>query len=89
MCPPSPSRVPGYEAYSWVALFAPARTPQAVLDKVNADFNTALNDAGLRRRLLAAGIEAEPGTQAQLRERLHSEILKWQKVVQTAGITLG
>lgn len=83
------SGLPGYEAYSWVALFAPARTPQAVLDKLNADFNMAMNDAEVRRHLLAAGIEAEPGTPAQLRERLHGEILKWQKVIQTAGITVG
>lgn len=83
------SGLPGYEAYSWVALFAPARTPQAVLDKLNADFNTAMNDAEVRRHMLAAGIEAEPGTPAQLRERLHGEILKWQKVIQTAGITVG
>ena len=49
-----------YEAYSWTALFAPARTPQAVLDKINADFNTAFKDPAVRQRLLDGGAETAP-----------------------------
>ena len=47
------SGLPNYEAYSWTALFAPAKTPQAVLDKINADFNTAFKDPAVRQRLRA------------------------------------
>jgi len=83
------SGLPGYEAYSWAALFAPAKTPQAVLDKVNVDFNTAFNDPAVRKRLLDAGAEADPGTQEQMRKRLRSELEKWAKVIKTAGITAG
>lgn len=83
------SGLPGYEAYSWAALFAPAQTPKAVLDKINADFNVALNDAGVKQKLLQAGAEADPGTQDQMRKRLHAEIEKWGKVIKTAGITAG
>ncbi len=83
------SGLPGYEAYSWAALFAPAKTPQAVLDKVNADFNTAFKDPTVRQRLLDAGAEADPGTQEQMRKRLHSELEKWARVIKTAGITAG
>ncbi|MBY0411857.1 MAG: tripartite tricarboxylate transporter substrate binding protein, partial [Burkholderiaceae bacterium] len=83
------SGLPDYEAYSWAALFAPAKTPQAVLDKVNADFNTAFKDAEVRKRLLDAGAEADPGTQEQMRQRLRSEMDKWAKVIKTAGITAG
>jgi len=78
--------LPGYEAYSWAALFAPAKTPQPLLDKINADFNTAMNDPGVRKRLLEAGAEADPGTQEQMRQRLQSELAKWEKVIRTAGI---
>lgn len=81
------SGLPGYEAYSWAALFAPAKTPQAVLDKINADFNTALKDPAVRQRLLDAGAEADPGTQEQMRQRLRAEIDKWARVIKTAGIT--
>ena len=83
------SGLPGYEAYSWAALFAPAKTPQAVLDKINADFNTAMKDPAVRQRLLDAGAEADPGTQEQMRQRLRGELDKWAKVIKTAGITPG
>jgi tripartite-type tricarboxylate transporter receptor subunit TctC len=83
------SGLPGYEAYSWAALFAPAKTPQPLLDKINADFNTAMNDAEVRKRLLEAGAEADPGTQEQMRQRLKAELTKWEKVIKTAGIKAG
>ena len=81
------SGLPGYEAYSWAALFAPAKTPKAVLDKINTDFNTAFKDPTVRQRLLDAGAEADPGTQEQMRQRLRAEIDKWARVIKTAGIT--
>ncbi len=81
------SGLPNYEAYSWAALFAPAKTPKAVLDKINADFNTAFKDPTVRQRLLDAGAEADPGTQEQMRQRLRAEIEKWARVIKTAGIT--
>ncbi|MBS0301960.1 MAG: tripartite tricarboxylate transporter substrate binding protein [Proteobacteria bacterium] len=81
--------LPGYEAYSWTALFAPAKMPQPVLDKINADFNTAFKDPAVRQRLLDIGAEAAPGTQQQMREFLHAEIAKWARVIKTAGITTG
>jgi len=83
------SGLPGYEAYSWAALFAPAQTPKAVLDKINADFNVAMNDPSVKQKLLQAGAEADAGTQEQMRKRLHAEIEKWGKVIKTAGITAG
>ena len=81
--------LPGYEAYSWAALFAPARTPRAVLDKINADFNTAFKDPAVRQRLLDAGAEAAPGTQQEMQRFLRAEIAKWAKVIKAAGITAG
>lgn len=81
------SGLPGYEAYSWAALFAPAATPRSLLDLINTDFNAVMNDPAVRQRLLEAGAEADPGTQQQMRERLHAEMQKWGKVIRTAGIT--
>lgn len=83
------SGLSSYEAYSWAALFAPAKTPQPVLDKINADFQTAFNDPAVRQRLLEAGAEADPGTQEQMRQRLRGEIDKWARVIKTAGIKAG
>jgi tripartite-type tricarboxylate transporter receptor subunit TctC len=81
------SGLSGFEAYSWAALFAPAQTPQPVLDKINADFNTVMKDPEVRRRLLDAGAEADPGTQEQMRQRLRSELDKWARVIKAGGIT--
>jgi len=79
--------LPGFEAYSWAALFAPAQTPQAVLDKINTDFNAVMKDPEVRRRLLEAGAEADAGTQEQMRQRLRSELEKWARVIKAGGIT--
>lgn len=81
--------LPNYEAYSWAALFAPTKTPEAVLAKLNADFNLALSDPAVRTRLLEAGAESDPGTPEEMRQRLKGELRKWQKVIQTAGIKAG
>ena len=83
------SGLPNYEAYSWAALFAPAKTPKPLLDKINADFNTVMKDPAVRQRLLEAGAEADPGTQEQMRQRLKSELDKWGKVIRTANIKAG
>ena len=83
------SGLPGYEAYSWAALFAPAKTPKPIQEKLNRDFNTVMNDPAVRQKLLEAGAEADPGTQEQMKKRLRSEIEKWAKVIKAAGITAG
>nr|WP_226858664.1 tripartite tricarboxylate transporter substrate binding protein [Diaphorobacter aerolatus] len=83
----SEAGLPGYAAYSWCALFAPAKTPQAVQERINRDFNAVMSDPAVRQKLLEAGAEADPGTQEQMRKRLRAEIDKWAKVIKTAGIT--
>lgn len=81
--------LPNYEAYSWAALFAPAKTPSAVLEKLNADFNQALNDPVVKARLIEAGAEGDPGTAQQMQQRLQGELQKWKRVIETAGIKAG
>lgn len=78
--------VPGYEAYSWAALFAPAGTPKDVIAKINADFNKVMRDPDVKQRLYIAGAEADPGTPEQLAQLLQSEMDKWAKVVKAANI---
>ena len=81
--------LPNYEAYSWAALFAPAKTPPAVLEKLTADFNKALNDPAVKARLIEAGAEGDPGTAQQMQQRLQGELQKWKRVIETAGIKAG
>ena len=81
------SGVPGYEAYSWTALVAPAGTPKPIIQQLVTDTGRALNDAAVKQRLHDAGAEAAPGTPEQLRRFIAAELAKWGKVVRTANIT--
>lgn len=79
------SGYPGFEASSWWGVLAPARTPPAVIARLNAEMNRALEDAAVRRRLLTHGATINYGTPAQSAELLASEIEKWAKVVKATG----
>jgi tripartite-type tricarboxylate transporter receptor subunit TctC len=78
--------VPGYEATSWNAVAAPAKTPQSVIDKLNREINTAIAVPELRQRLIDVGVEPRAGTPQQLHDLLVSETAKWKKVVESANI---
>lgn len=79
----------GYDvqAYSWSGMFAPAKTPAAIVDKLAAAFSTAVNDPALRSKLLTMGMEPVTGSgPAQLGRFVTSELDKWAKVVRMANI---
>jgi tripartite-type tricarboxylate transporter receptor subunit TctC len=78
--------VPGYEATSWNAVAAPAKTPQAVIDRLNREINTAMAVPELRRRLIDVGVEPRASTPQQLHDLLVSETAKWGKVIEAANI---
>ncbi len=82
-------RESGYavEAYSWSGIFAPAKTPKPIVDKLAVAFNTAVNDASIRQKLYDIGFDpvATSGPD-QLRGFVTSELRKWAEVVQLANI---
>jgi tripartite-type tricarboxylate transporter receptor subunit TctC len=78
--------VPGYQASSWNGVAAPARTPKAVIDRLNREVNAAVAAPEVRKRLLDLGVEARAGTPEALRELLVSEIAKWKVVIERAKI---
>ena len=79
------SGLPGYEVIAWFGLFAPAGTPSAVIDRVNAEANKALASASVRENLMAQGFELMGGTVAEFAAFVRSEIEKWAKVVKATG----
>ena len=81
--------LPNYEAYSWAALFAPAKTPANILQKLNVDFNKAMSDPAVKQRLIDAGAEGDAGSSEDMRKRLQAELQKWKRVIETAGIKAG
>ena len=78
--------VADYEALAWFAMFAPARTPGAVVNKISTEIAALLNRRNIRERFLAQGADLAPSTPAELRERVSAEIAKWAAVIKAAGI---
>jgi len=79
--------VPGYEFEAWYALFAPAKTPRHVVEKINGDVNRALREPDIRQRLAAIGMEPMGGSEEAFARYFQAEIAKWAKVVRDAKIS--
>ena len=77
--------VPGYESIGWFGVVAPAGTPAAVVNRLNAELQSALNDPEIRRRIVASGAEPMPGSSSEFRGIIESEILKWARVIKVSG----
>jgi len=82
------SGVPGYQASSWNAVAAPAKTPRPVLERLNREVNAAVAAPDVRKRLGELGVEARAGTPEALHELLVSEIAKWKGVIERAKIEI-
>jgi tripartite-type tricarboxylate transporter receptor subunit TctC len=78
--------VAGYELTAWFAAFVPAKTPKAIVDKLNAAMNAALADKAVQDTLLSAGVEPLTSTPDELRAFVVSETKKWANIVKAAHI---
>jgi tripartite-type tricarboxylate transporter receptor subunit TctC len=76
---------PGYEAANWFGFVVPARTPAAIIAKVNQDVVRALNVPDVREKMLAQGMEPVSKTPEAFSQYIQSEIAKWAGVVKTSG----
>jgi tripartite-type tricarboxylate transporter receptor subunit TctC len=76
----------GYDLTAWFAAFAPAKTPQPIIDKLNAAFRAALADKDVTAKLLAAGIEPVVSSPDELKAFVQTETGKWAKIVADAKI---
>jgi tripartite-type tricarboxylate transporter receptor subunit TctC len=80
------SGVANYEVVSWNALFAPAGTSPEIIQTLNQALQEILAEDEVKTRLLELGIEARASTPQELSTRLKSDIEKWQRVIEKAGI---
>jgi tripartite-type tricarboxylate transporter receptor subunit TctC len=78
--------VPDFEINSWVGLLAPAKTPRAITDKLNAELNAALNDPEVREKLNVMGITATPGSAKKFGEEMQHDLARYGQVIKAAGI---
>jgi tripartite-type tricarboxylate transporter receptor subunit TctC len=78
--------VPGYDAYVWDAMGAPAKTPSDIIDKLNNEINAVLADPAIKAKLLDLGAEPMLMTPAEFGKYIADETQKWGKVVKFAHI---
>ncbi|MFL5140022.1 MAG: Bug family tripartite tricarboxylate transporter substrate binding protein [Microvirga sp.] len=79
------SGLQGFDASSWFAIFAPAKTPPEIVQKLNAEVLKALADPELQKRFADIGGEIRPYKPDELAAFVKAEIEKWAKVVKTSG----
>ncbi len=77
-----------FDINSWVGLVAPAKTPRAIVDRLNTELNAALADPEVRSKLEAAGITATPGTAEAFSATIRKELALYGGVVKAAGIKM-
>ncbi len=79
--------VPGFEATYWMGIFAPAKTPPAIVDKLNAEINKFLASPEMRTRIAEIGGISEPGSPADFGRYLAEDKKKWIAVIKEKGIS--
>jgi len=72
---------------SWYGMLAPAGTPPDIVARLNTELNAILREKPVRDSFLKQSLEASGGTPAQMAEILQSELDRWRKIADTAGIT--
>ncbi|HEX8884941.1 MAG TPA: tripartite tricarboxylate transporter substrate binding protein [Noviherbaspirillum sp.] len=78
--------VPGYEVVSWQAMFAPAGTPSAIVQRLQTEVAAILKQPDVQERLAKLGVEPSGMAPQQLAEFQAAEIAKWAKVVKAANV---
>lgn len=80
--------LPGFEAVSWFSLMAPAGLPKDVLRQLNQMTIETLSKPEVKQKLLASGLEPNPGSPEELSKLILDEASKWSWVIQKAGIKI-
>jgi tripartite-type tricarboxylate transporter receptor subunit TctC len=78
--------IKGVDTINWYALFAPAKTPPAVIDSLSKAMHNTLNTPAVRDRLLESGAEPAPSTPQALGELLRQDTEKWTRLIKSKNI---
>jgi len=79
---------PDFEERSWVGFFAPAKTPAAIVNRLNTEINQIVLLPDVKERLAAQGMEPQAGSAAEFAAYVKKEVGMWAKIVKTVGITV-
>jgi tripartite-type tricarboxylate transporter receptor subunit TctC len=80
------ANLPGYEVDSWYAVFAPAKTPQAIVKRMREEIAKVVNIPEIRERLLEQGADAVGSTPEELGRVVTAELAKWAPLIREANI---
>ena len=78
--------LPGFQAVTWYALFAPRATPGAIVARQNAEVVKTLTDPSVAQRLAAQGLDPAPGAPAELTAYMRAEIERFGRIIKLAGL---
>lgn len=78
--------VPGYQHTSWVGMLAPAKTPQPIVARLNAEVVKVVESPQMKALLLREGLEADTSTPEEFARDIRAQIEKWKKLIEAAGI---
>ena len=78
--------LPGYLQTHWYGLMAPAGTPDTILNKLSDEQRAIVNMPDVRERLARVGMDSNPSSAAEMRQKITTELEIWGKVVKAAGI---
>lgn len=81
------SGIPGYNVISWYGFFAPARTPTAIITRLNTEMVAVLRMPEVHKRLVALGADVVPTSSEEFGRIMRDEIQLWAKVVKASGAT--
>jgi tripartite-type tricarboxylate transporter receptor subunit TctC len=78
--------VPGFELVTWYAIFAPAGTPAAIVNRLNGEIAKVLNDADIQKRFGEQGLETTLMTPQELKRYTESDVSRWTRLIKAANI---
>jgi hypothetical protein len=81
------SGVPGFEVVQWYGLFAPAKTPKEIVDKLNREIVAVMKDPDTAKKFAAQGADIVTGSPGELGSLVQAELAKWGKFIKDAKIT--
>lgn len=82
------SGLTGFDVYQWTAMLAPAKTPKAVINRLNTEINAILKQPAARDKLQAAGFEAQPSTPEDVAKLIIDGMTRWGKLIQELKLDL-
>ena len=78
--------IPGYDSSMWWGIMAPAKTPPAIVAKINRDINRGLDSEEVRERIARLGMSILTSDPAQFSKLVASDIVKWGKIIRDVGV---